>query len=113
MRADNRTAPVASATASPDATALAWAHPVVREWFIARFGSATEPQAEGWPAILGGRDTLITAPTGSGKTLAAFMACIDTDFPNITDHGVGNRHVENLRAQFRDRDRPLSTVSRA
>src|SRR6185503_17818430 len=34
-------------------------------------------QEQGWPAILEGTDTLITAPTGSGKTLAAFLACID------------------------------------
>jgi ATP-dependent Lhr-like helicase len=57
--------------------ALGWAHPVVREWFLARFGSATEPQIVGWPAILRGEATLISAPTGSGKTLAAFLVCID------------------------------------
>ena len=57
--------------------ALAWAHPVVQEWFLARFGSATEPQEQGWPAILAGETTLISAPTGSGKTLAAFLVAID------------------------------------
>src|SRR6516225_6457671 len=56
---------------------LAWAHPLVAEWFIARFGSPTEPQGQGWPEILAGRTTLISAPTGSGKTLAAFLICID------------------------------------
>ena len=56
---------------------LAWAHPVVAEWFLARFGSPTEPQIAGWPAILAGRTTLISAPTGSGKTLAAFLVAID------------------------------------
>src|SRR5580765_2245754 len=66
-----------SATALPGADALAWAHPVVRDWFLGRFGSPTEPQAAGWPEILANRDTLISAPTGSGKTLAAFLACID------------------------------------
>jgi ATP-dependent Lhr-like helicase len=57
--------------------ALAWAHPLVQEWFLRKFGSPTEPQEQGWPSILAGRTTLISAPTGSGKTLAAFLACID------------------------------------
>lgn len=58
-------------------TALDWAHPLVREWFLSRLGTPTEPQAQGWPHILRGTTTLISAPTGSGKTLAAFLACID------------------------------------
>src|SRR6266566_1562678 len=63
----------------PDAssTSLPWAHPVVRDWFIRRLGSPTEPQEQGWPRILAAEDTLISAPTGSGKSLAAFLACID------------------------------------
>src|SRR5580658_7828965 len=56
---------------------LAWAHPLVQEWFVSRFGTPTEPQIAGWPAILRGEPTLISAPTGSGKTLAAFLICID------------------------------------
>src|SRR2546426_4573603 len=61
----------------PDASPLAWAHPLVREWFVNKFGTPTEPQQQGWPHILAGKATLISAPTGSGKTLAAFLACID------------------------------------
>ncbi|HZQ17516.1 MAG TPA: DEAD/DEAH box helicase [Terriglobales bacterium] len=56
---------------------LSWAHPLVAEWFIKKFGTPTEPQEQGWPHILAGCTTLISAPTGSGKTLAAFLACID------------------------------------
>jgi ATP-dependent helicase Lhr and Lhr-like helicase len=57
--------------------ALDWAHPLVREWFLNKLGEPTEPQEQGWPHILRGSTTLISAPTGSGKTLAAFLACID------------------------------------
>src|SRR6202022_811541 len=56
---------------------LEWAHPLVQEGFVAPFGTPTEPQEQGWPHILAGKTTLISAPTGSGKTLAAFLACID------------------------------------
>ncbi|NUQ30418.1 MAG: DEAD/DEAH box helicase [Acidobacteriaceae bacterium] len=72
---------MATATLLPEETfadpAMEWAHPVVREWFLRRFGSPTEPQIAGWPAIVRGEPVLISAPTGSGKTLAAFLVCID------------------------------------
>ena len=60
-----------------DTSALSAFDPLVAEWFITRFGSATEPQIQGWPEIRAGRDVLISAPTGSGKTLAAFLLCLD------------------------------------
>ncbi len=63
---------------TPEIGSLAWAHPIVQEWFVRKFGTPTEPQEAGWPAILAGEPTLISAPTGSGKTLAAFLVCIDT-----------------------------------
>ncbi|HWZ52589.1 MAG TPA: DEAD/DEAH box helicase, partial [Granulicella sp.] len=56
---------------------LAWAHPIVQEWFVTKFGTPTEPQEGGWPSIVAGDPTLISAPTGSGKTLAAFLVAID------------------------------------
>jgi ATP-dependent Lhr-like helicase len=56
---------------------LNWAHPIVRDWFKSTLGSPTEPQVQGWPAILANKTTLISAPTGSGKTLAAFLSCIN------------------------------------
>lgn len=61
----------------PNCAGLEWAHPLVRDWFVSRFGTPTEPQLQGWPHILAGKTALISAPTGSGKTLAAFLICID------------------------------------
>src|SRR6476469_6824767 len=55
-------------------------HPAVARWFEQTFGSPTEPQVRGWPAIQSGRHALISAPTGSGKTLAAFLASLDALF---------------------------------
>jgi len=64
-------------TSRPISSGPEWAHPLVRDWFVSRFGTPTEPQQEGWPSILARQTTLISAPTGSGKTLAAFLICID------------------------------------
>jgi ATP-dependent helicase Lhr and Lhr-like helicase len=58
-------------------SSLDWAHPLVSDWFVRKFGTPTEPQELGWPHIVAGHTTLIAAPTGSGKTLAAFLASID------------------------------------
>ncbi len=66
--------------------------PAITQWFEQTFGSPTEPQLRGWPAIQSGRHVLISAPTGSGKTLAAFLASLDmlfregarTDLPDET-----------------------------
>jgi ATP-dependent helicase Lhr and Lhr-like helicase len=55
-------------------------HPAVTRWFEQTFGSPTEPQLRGWPAIQSGQHVLISAPTGSGKTLAAFLASLDVLF---------------------------------
>ncbi|HWB60817.1 MAG TPA: DEAD/DEAH box helicase, partial [Chthoniobacteraceae bacterium] len=55
-------------------------HPAVARWFEEKFGTPTEPQRRGWPAIQSGMDTLIAAPTGTGKTLSAFLASLDQLF---------------------------------
>src|SRR6195952_3529857 len=85
---------------------LAWAHPLVQEWFTAKFGTPTEPQIEGWPAILRGEATLISAPTGSGKTLTAFLVCIDTLLRAALEGGLENRthvvYISPLKALSND-----------
>jgi ATP-dependent helicase Lhr and Lhr-like helicase len=98
--------------------ALAWAHPLVAEWFLRRFGSPTEPQEQGWPEILAGRTTLISAPTGSGKTLAAFLICIDRLVRKALDGSLHDRtevvYVSPLKALGNDiqknLDGPLSEI---
>ncbi len=52
-------------------------HPAVREWFRTSFPEPTPAQAQAWPVIKNGDNTLLMAPTGSGKTLAAFLSSID------------------------------------
>ncbi len=53
-------------------------HPAVAGWFERTFPAPTPAQAQAWPAIRAGRNTLVAAPTGSGKTLTAFLSAIDT-----------------------------------
>ncbi len=90
----------------PPLPSLAWAHPLVAEWFVGRFATPTEPQEEGWPHIVAGRATLISAPTGSGKTLAAFLACIDRLVRKALDGRLQNRtevlYVSPLKALGND-----------
>src|ERR1700726_1983906 len=92
---------------------LEWAHPLVRDWFVGRFGTPTEPQIEGWPAILAGKAALISAPTGSGKTLAAFLVCIDRLVRKALRGGLEDRteilYVSPLKALGNDIQKNLET----
>ena len=97
---------------------LSWAHPLVAEWFEAKFGTPTEPQVAGWPHILANHDALISAPTGSGKTLAAFLACIDRLVRKAVSGTLENRtevlYVSPLKALGNDiqknLDGPLAEI---
>ena len=86
--------------------ALQWAHPLVAEWFVRRFGTPTEPQEQGWPVIRAGRPVLISAPTGSGKTLAAFLICIDGLIRSAVEGRLGDEtevvYVSPLKALSND-----------
>src|SRR5579864_8824100 len=91
---------------SPVSASLSWAHPLVATWFVAKFGTPTEPQEQGWPHILAGKTTLISAPTGSGKTLAAFLTCIDALVRKALAGGLSDRteilYVSPLKALGND-----------
>ncbi len=93
-------------SANGGSSALGWAHPIVQEWFTTRFGSPTESQTQGWPHILAGKSTLISAPTGSGKTLAAFLACIDRLVRKALQGGLQNQtevlYISPLKALGND-----------
>ena len=81
-------------------------HPAVTRWFDQTFGSPSEPQARGWPAIQSGRHVLISAPTGSGKTLAAFLASLDVLFREAVKAGLPDEtqvvYVSPLKALSND-----------
>src|SRR5215510_1490852 len=73
-------------------------HPAVAEWFRRRFPDGpTEPQAQGWPHIAAGHDTLIAGPTGSGKTLAGFLVSIDAMY---REHEAGDDVTNVTRAVY-------------
>ena len=86
-------------------------HPLIRRWFLGRFGAPTEPQAQGWPHISAGEHTLIAAPTGSGKTLAAFLVCLDQLFRQWVagklPDGIDVVYVSPLKALSNDIERNL------
>ncbi len=81
-------------------------HPAVAAWFRGAFAAPTAAQAEAWPAIAGGRHTLIAAPTGSGKTLAAFLAALDELIRRGLDGGLPDEtavvYVSPLKALSND-----------
>jgi ATP-dependent Lhr-like helicase len=92
-------------------TVLDGFHPITRAWFERRFKAPTDAQADGWPHILAGRDTLVSAPTGSGKTLAAFLVAIDRLIRKAEAGGLEDRvevvYVSPLKALSNDIQRNL------
>ena len=104
---------MSTAPPHPVLAGLEWAHPLVQDWFVHRFGTPTEPQAQGWPHILAGKTTLISAPTGSGKTLAAFLICIDSLVRKALSGDLIDRtevlYVSPLKALSNDIQKNLET----
>src|SRR2546426_777412 len=94
-------------------------HPIIAEWFRARFGSPTDLQARSRPAIARGHDVLIAPPPGSGKTLAAFLPWLDALFKQALAGGLEDRtqvvYVSPLKALSNDIQKnlqePLAEIS--
>ncbi len=83
--------------------ALEGFHPLIRQWFIDKYGEPSPIQKASWPRISAGESLVATAPTGSGKTLTAFLALIDRLFtePSEGDH-PRILYVSPLKALNRD-----------
>src|ERR1700734_2308876 len=100
----------------PVPESLQWAHTLVQEGFVRKFGTPTEPQELGWPVLLADRPVLISAPTGSGKTLAAFLICIDGLIRKALEGRLGCEtevvYVSPLKALSNDVQKNLETPLR-
>ncbi len=92
-------------------------HPLVREWFLSRYGEPTPVQAQTWAKAEEGAHLLAVAPTGSGKTLAAFLGAISRfvsgDYPA---GALSVLYISPLKALNEDirrnLDAPLSELER-
>lgn len=91
--------------------------PPVAHWFRRTLGVPTAVQAQGWPSIAAGRNSLLLAPTGSGKTLAAFLACLDHLWRQPAEPATGVRvlYISPLKALnndiYRNLQQPLLGVA--
>lgn len=92
-------------------------HLVCKNWFEETLGQPTRAQADAWPAIQQGKNTLIAAPTGSGKTLAAFYVSIDRLVQKALKHELENKtqiiYVSPLKALSNDIHRNLQEPLKA
>ncbi len=83
-------------------------HPLVRAWFVRRYGQPTAVQLQAWERIAAGDHVLVTAPTGSGKTLAAFLWALDGLLSGRVESGITRTvYVSPLRALNNDIRRNL------
>ena len=92
-------------------------HPIIAEWFLKKYGSATDIQQKAWPEIATGENVLITAPTGSGKTLTAFLWSLNQLMTGVWEgRQVRVVYISPLKALNKDVRRnligPLSELER-
>jgi len=89
-----------------DAETKAVLHPLVREWFEAKFKTIAAPQRFSIVNIHKRKNLLISSPTGSGKTLSAFLTII-SELVTLAEHGnLENRmyalYISPLKALSND-----------
>ncbi|NLG25147.1 MAG: DEAD/DEAH box helicase, partial [Clostridiales bacterium] len=93
--------------------------PETARWFAESVGRPTAVQRDGWPAIAGGGDALVSAPTGTGKTLTAFLWFIDRLNTEAQSNGLPDElrvlYISPLKSLANDirenLDRPLSGLA--
>jgi ATP-dependent Lhr-like helicase len=68
---------VVQAVKRNDSEIMGMLHPLVKEWFFAKFESFSITQQYGVPAVWERKNILISAPTGGTKTLTAFLSIIN------------------------------------
>lgn len=94
----------------PEADCLSSFHPLVREWFLSRYGRPTPVQEAAWPLIASGKHVLALAPTGSGKTLTAFLGAVSRFASGELAAGsLSALYVSPLKALGEDVRRNLDT----
>src|SRR5438128_11440146 len=91
---------------SSDAALAPLSEPI-RRWFLRHVGTPTLCQRLGWPAIVNGKNVLLSGPTGSGKTLAAFLPIIDSLIARPAAMGIHCLYVSPLKALATDVQRNL------
>ncbi len=98
---------------------LSLMHPVISEWFKAKFGTVTEAQSMAVPLIHGRKSVLVSSPTGSGKTLTAFLSILN-ELTLLSERGeLENRiyavYISPLKALANDINenllKPLKEIS--
>jgi ATP-dependent Lhr-like helicase len=92
-------------------------HPLIHQWFLEKYGTATDIQEKTWPAVASGGHVLVTAPTGCGKTLAAFLWGLNQLIAGVWTGGmVRVLYVSPLKALNNDVQRnllePLAELSK-
>ncbi len=81
-------------------------HPIVKEWFVKKFGGFCLTQLYGVMEIHSRNNVLISATTGSGKTLTAFLAIlnelIDSSEKEILENKIYCVYVSPLKSLNND-----------
>ena len=101
-----------------DGEILELLNPILKEWFLRKYGSFTPPQRYAIAEAFSGRNVLISSPTGSGKTLAAFMTALSRLLDRAMEGSLEDRvyvvYVSPLKALNNDIRRnleePLSEI---